>query len=134
MTETRYQREKERKNAQARHDRIVGRLADGFVDQFRAALRADTERPCHQHEDDSPNRWYDWHSDPEVREDYETDMPTKAEAESMCAGCSFYEIIKIDSYGKKRAETPCYDYARATRQTHGVWGGVRFEDGKVIRD
>lgn len=131
MTETRYQREKERKNSIRRFNTISGRLAEGFVEAFRAELDKDESRPCRKADGTKPNPWYDWHSDPEVREDYETEPPTRADAYNMCRECPFF---RADGPRSSKIDGPCYDYARATRQTHGVWGGVRLEDGKVIQD
>lgn len=74
-----------------------------------------------------PSRWTDWDSDPERREDYETDIPTLEEAKAMCAECP----IRAVQYGGNGL---CLDYANATGQSHGNWGGVRREDGKWLNE
>lgn len=44
--------------------------------------------------------------------------PTFDEAEELCAGCPLLSM--------------CFEYALATKQPIGVWGGFVFEDGKPM--
>lgn len=120
MTETRYARQKRKREAQARHESIAANLAYGFISTFDDALEK-IQPPCQKA--GLPSPWMDYDRFPENREDYETVMPTAKEAEALCADC---EIAKMGDL--------CLKYALSTRQGHGVWQGKRFSDGKIIPD
>jgi hypothetical protein len=116
MTETRYERSKRIEAERARHANIVHRMASGPVERFNEALEKYVP-PCRK-DKRRPSPWLDWASDPEDREDYETDPPTKEEAEKLCDGCNVREL--------------CLDWAKATGQFHGVYDGQRRENGRWI--
>lgn len=72
-------------------------------------------RPIDQH---SP--WIDWATDPDEREDYETEAPTHIDAKILCEGCPL--------------ESLCTEAALAKNPFHGVRGsGLIFENGKRVR-
>lgn len=122
--ETRYARQKRTEEQKARHAAIVDQLSrpieerfDEWVDQNRP--------PCVKA--GLPSAWTDWATNPEYREDYESDAPTKQGAEKLCKDCP---IRAVDLGGNGL----CLDYAKATGQSHGVWGGkVREIDPETVR-
>ncbi len=115
--ETRYERIKRVEQGKARHQTIVRKLSKEAIADFEEALDKGLT-PCRKA--GLPTRWADWHSDPEKREDYEGDRPTIEEAWDMCAPCPM------------RDSGVCYNYALATSQGHGVWGGRIREDDKWV--
>lgn len=119
--ETRYQKSTRVKREMARHTAIVSQFVKPIEEEFEIALQ-ETHPPCHKA--GLPSRWVDWSSDPELRESYEGDrLPSAAEAEVMCADCP---ITGEDGL--------CSRYAKATGQSHGVWGGLRVEKGRWLKD
>lgn len=118
MTETKYQRQKRRREAQGRHAKIVNALGSGFIQTFDQALEEYTP-PCRE-STQTPNPWTDWDRYPHNREPYETRMPTAKEARGLCEPCPLKDM--------------CLDYALSTGQSHGVWGGKRISDGTILSD
>lgn len=116
---TRYARSQETARQKARHETIVRKLSRSVVDAYAEAIE-ETRPACVTA--GLPSRWTDWASDPEDREDYEGEPPTKAEAEELCKDCPLLEW--------KQDGNVCLKYAKATGQFHGVWGGERRENGK----
>lgn len=97
-----------------RHASIVNALSSGFVTDFETA-KEEYQPKCAKH--GLPSPWMDYDRYPQNREDYETRMPTAAEADALCRDendelCPLAEM--------------CLDYALSTNQTHGVWGGKRL--------
>jgi len=60
---------------------------------------------------DNPGPWTDWD---------ENNVPTAAEAKSLCAGCPFLRA--------------CGNYAIAAQEYHGVWGGFVVHEGQRLGD
>ena len=59
---------------------------------------------------DDPAKWTDWGDEDEPRQD----VPSEQEAAELCHGCPL--------------QRACGNYAEASQQYHGVWGGrVRFQ-------
>lgn len=56
-----------------------------------------------------PEKWMDYEDE---------DEPSKEEAAQMCDGCPLQKA--------------CANFAIAARMPHGVWGGIRIRDGKVL--
>lgn len=113
--QTRYAKSQEKKRKLERHQAILDRLASGFVTNFEEAL-VEYQPECVT--SDYPSPWTDWDDVTEHREPYEGEMPTAEEAAAMCAGCPIMQL--------------CFDYALSTGQSHGVWGGRRFYNGKLL--
>lgn len=59
----------------------------------------------------TPSPWVDYGD-----EDEPFAEPSAVEAVMMCGGCPVAEA--------------CFIYAKQSRQSHGVWGGVKFRNGK----
>ena len=59
----------------------------------------------------TPSPWSDYGD-----EDEPFAEPSAVEAVMMCGGCPVVEA--------------CFMYAKQSRQSHGVWGGVKFRNGK----
>ncbi len=116
MTETRYERSKRIEAERERHANIVHRMASGPVERFNEALE-EYIPPCRK-DKSRPSAWRDWASDPEMREDYETEPPTQREAQALCDGCKVAEL--------------CEEWAKATGAHHGVYNGRRRENGKWL--
>lgn len=125
--ETRYQKQKQQDLARARHAHIVGKLANGPVERFDQALETEDVN-CRKA--GAPSRWTDWDTNPEYREDYESEAPTSREAEAMCDGCPLAPLR--DGRGRITEKGLCLTYAEATGQAHGVWGGKRRENGRWL--
>lgn len=62
----------------------------------------------------SPSPWTDYSNDAADEEPFPE--PSAVEAVMMCAGCPVVEA--------------CFVYAKQSKQSHGVWGGVKFRNGK----
>ncbi len=115
--ETRYERTKRVEREKARHQRNVRKLSKDVLADWEQAMEGPTT-PCRKA--GWPTRWADWDSVAEHREDYEGERPSVEEAWDMCAPCPL------------RNNGVCYNYALATNQSHGVWGGRVREDGKWV--
>lgn len=61
--------------------------------------------------DVAPSPWVDYGD-----EDEPFAEPSAVEAVMMCAGCPVVEA--------------CFIYAKESKQAHGVWGGVKFRNGR----
>lgn len=119
--ETRYAKQKKLEQSKDRHAQIVERLSLPTVQQWELAMDEFVPQ-CRVA--GLPSRWTDWSSDPDLREPEESDrIPTAEEAEAMCSGCP---ITGPDGL--------CRRYAKATGQSHGVWGGGRIEKGRWLKD
>ena len=59
----------------------------------------------------TPSPWVDYGD-----EDDPFTEPSAVEAVMMCSGCPVVES--------------CFIYAKQSKQVHGVWGGVKFRNGK----
>jgi len=64
--------------------------------------------------DITPSPWVDYGDEGD-----EFAEPSAVDAVMMCGGCPVVES--------------CFAYAKASRQVHGVWGGVKFRNGKERR-
>jgi hypothetical protein len=64
--------------------------------------------------DVTPSPWIDYGG-----EDEPFAEPSAIDAVMMCSGCPVVES--------------CFAYAKASKQVHGVWGGVKFRNGKERR-
>jgi len=62
----------------------------------------------------TPSPWIDYGD-----EDEPFAEPSAVEAVMMCGGCPVVES--------------CFAYAKQSKQVHGVWGGVKFRNGKERR-
>lgn len=117
--ESRHHRQKRIEAQKNRHARITGRLTAPAEESFEQEL-AEFHAPCHKA--GLPSAWVDWDLD-EDRESYESDrLPTAEEARELCAGCP---LVNTGT---------CERYAKATNQSHGVWGGKRIYQGKWLKD
>lgn len=121
-TETRYARHVRTERQKARHNANVQKLAHGPVEAFEFAMD-EIRPPCV--EDGIPSKWTDWDSTVDDREDYEGEAPTRHVAEALCAECP----LRAVQFGGSGI---CVDYALATGQSHGVWGGLAREGGKWL--
>lgn len=124
VEETRYAKQTRTNLAKARHAAIASRLAAGPIEAFEQAADA-MEKPLPCVAGGIPSKWADWDSDPEKREEYETDMPTRMQAKALCATCPLGSIAP----GGKGL---CKPWAMATGQSHGVYDGQRRENNKWI--
>lgn len=122
--ETRYRKTKIKEESKARHAGNVLKLSSPFVDAWEEALD-DYQPPCRKA--GLPSPWVDWHSDPEIREDYEGERPTLEQAAKLCEDCPI-RAVHLGGNGI------CFDYANATGQSHGVWGGISREDGTWLTE
>lgn len=120
----RYQRDKERREAEAQHQRIVDLLSGDIIEDYEA-IKASADTNCDTGQ--FPNKWVDWDVNPEHAEDYEVGQPVPSEeqARDWCQDCPL--MVKTPA-----GQPLCYAYARATNQSHGVWGGIRIYDGKRL--
>lgn len=118
--ETRYAKGERVKRSKARHQANVQKLSGPTEEAWEQAMEK-FQPPCAVA--GVPSKWIDYDSDPMHREPYETDAPTKQEAQELCAECP----IRAVEFGGNGL---CLAYRRATGQSHGVWGGLRHEDGK----
>jgi hypothetical protein len=59
----------------------------------------------------TPSPWVDYGDDGDPFPE-----PSAVEAVMMCSGCPVVES--------------CFIYAKQSKQVHGVWGGVKFRNGK----
>ncbi len=115
MTETRYERSKRIEAERERHAKNLFKFTGPIADRFEQALE-EYQPACVK--GGLPSKWTDWATDPEDREDYETEPPTKEEAADLCKGCKVAEL--------------CVEWAKATGQYHGVYDGQRRENGRWI--
>lgn len=114
----RYQRAQTKKLAIEKHVGIVNRLGRDVRQQFDQALEDLTEpTPCIA--EGIPSAWTDWDSNPEYREPYETDRPSRQSARLMCEKCPLLEL--------------CLPAALARGEQHGIWSGTLVELGKVVQ-
>lgn len=120
--ETRYAKTKRTEQSKARHAANVQKLSTPVVERWEQAMD-EARRPCVKA--GIPSKWTDWATDPELREDYEGEPPTQREAEEMCAECPLRDVL----FG---GDGLCSEYAMATGESHGVWGGKAREDGKWL--
>lgn len=77
------------------------------IDDFEAAQDA-VDGKCKG----DPGPWMDWD------EEDDDQVPTAEEAQALCAGCPLAKS--------------CANFAIAGRMSHGVWGGIRVRNGKVL--
>lgn len=120
--ETRYAKTERIKRDKAKHETRIQKFAIPIEEEFVAAV--EKERPACVRST-RPHPWSDYDSNPERREDYETDAPTAEEAEALCAECP----IRAVQFGGNGL---CTKYALATKKSHGVWGGLAREDDKWL--
>lgn len=120
--ETRYARTKRTNEAKAKHEDRIQKLARPIEEVFLQFVEQERP-PCVK--STRPHPWSDYDSNPDHREDYETDAPTAEEAEALCADCP----IRAIQFGGNGV---CLAYARATKESHGVWGGLAREDDKWL--
>jgi len=116
--ETRYSRDKRKRESKERHGKITAALRAEIVAEYEEA-RVENRPNCRT--DQFPNPWTDWDKIPEWSEEYETQAPTKEQAQAACAGCPLMQ------------DDLCYRYALATNQAHGIWGGRRFWNGIEVK-
>jgi len=64
--------------------------------------------------DVTPSPWIDYSNDAADGEPFPE--PSAVEAVMMCAGCPVVEA--------------CFAYAKESKQSYGIWGGVKFRNGK----
>lgn len=64
--------------------------------------------------DVTPSPWMDYGD-----EDEPFPEPSAVDAAMMCSGCPVVES--------------CFAFAKQSKQLHGVWGGVKFRNGKERR-
>lgn len=120
MTESRHHRQKRIEAQKNRHASIVGKLSAPAEEAFEQEL-AEFHAPCHKR--GLPSPWIDWDPDDESRESYESDrLPTAQEAQDLCSGCPLVDT------------GTCERYAKATGQSHGVWGSKRVYKGRWLKN
>lgn len=115
--QTRYAKDKAKRESQARHGDIVATLGKDVVAEFNDKV-IEHKPKCVTKEFPSP--WTDWDRYREQSEEGEVPMPSQETAEEMCAGCPIAEQML------------CLRYALATNQTHGVWNGKRIYNGRIV--
>lgn len=124
MGNARYERQKTLNEARRRHQKGLDTLTKKIENEYEYTL-AETSVKCRPEGGRpsvfEPSEWTDWDSNPDRREYYELDRPDLARASEMCAGCPLLE------------SGLCLQYAELTGQSHGVWGGVVFENGRRVK-
>lgn len=90
--------------------------AGEIFDEFNEQLKV-TEVPCRGRELEF-TEYADTRSAYDDENEGRLAPPTRSEARALCAGCPLFDL--------------CGAFARAEKPDYGIWGGVRWQNGRAV--